>query len=424
MTTFIGTGTATDYDTAVELATASARSQALETYGPNAEFYGVDDLFVKFDDAPGGGVLYRARFTLKAREGVVPPPVVDPPDTPIVEPPIVENPEPPVPPDPPPEPPLPPPTEKPEPPPDTPVVVVPPSPAEDPESRNEVASVQSGKKNNAQGQQVIADRNNTPGSADWRVKISLAKGSTYLYNAGNQGSDAGILKPLAVTQGVVFPYTPSIETNYTAKYDPYDLTHSNYKGYFYRSSSVGEIQIKGTFTAQDTKEAEYLLAVIHFFRSVTKMFYGQDPQRGAPPPLVFLTGLGQYQFNNHPCVVSSFNYSLPTDVDYIRAHGFNKIGLNLENRRDQSSGPTLTGSLAVVNRLFNNFLTPGGEPKIPSPLNILQNNNNTNSVNSTYVPTKMEISVTLLPMQTRNQISQQFSLQGFANGQLLKGGFW
>jgi hypothetical protein len=47
-----------------------------------------------------------------------------------------------------------------------------------------------------------------------------------------------------------------------------------------------------------------------------------------------------------------------------------------------------------------------------------------NSVNSTYVPTKMEISISLLPMQTRNQVSKQFSLEGFAQGRLLSGGFW
>jgi len=29
-----------------------------------------------------------------------------------------------------------------------------------------------------------------------------------------------------------------------------------------------------------------------------------------------------------------------------------------------------------------------------------------------------------LPMQTRSQVSQQFSVKGFANGDLIKGGFW
>jgi hypothetical protein len=36
----------------------------------------------------------------------------------------------------------------------------------------------------------------------------------------------------------------------------------------------------------------------------------------------------------------------------------------------------------------------------------------------------MEIVITLLPMQSRTQVSQQFNLQTFANGQQLKGGFW
>ena len=37
---------------------------------------------------------------------------------------------------------------------------------------------------------------------------------------------------------------------------------------------------------------------------------------------------------------------------------------------------------------------------------------------------KMEIAITLLPVQTRTQVSQQFSLKKFASGDLLKGGFW
>ena len=43
---------------------------------------------------------------------------------------------------------------------------------------------------------------------------------------------------------------------------------------------------------------------------------------------------------------------------------------------------------------------------------------------STYVPTKVQLTLTLLPMMSRQQVSQQFSLQKFANGNLLKGGYW
>lgn len=275
---------------------------------------------------------------------------------------------------------------------------------------------------NAQKQATLQARQNQPSSADWRVRLQLAPGADYLYSAPNPG----ILAPLAKTDGVVFPYTPSIETSYQSKYNQSDLTHSNYRGYFYQGSYVDHVNIRAVFTAQDTAEASYLLAVIHFFRSVTKMFYGKDQQAGTPPPLVYLSGLGQYQFSNHPCVVSNFNYSLPSDVDYIRANGFNNIGIDLLNRSPQSSGPSFGGFLGGIlsKKLGNNGLSLGGLKKVPSQSTVNQNVNTNNSTNSTYVPTKMEISIQLLPIQTRNQVSKQFSLENFANGNLLKGGFW
>lgn len=284
---------------------------------------------------------------------------------------------------------------------------------------------------NAQQQQTLRARQNRASQGDWRVRIHLAAGSNYLYNApaGKVGGvdlpGPGILAPLALTDGVIFPYTPSIETSYQAKYQNVDLTHSNYRGYFYQSSYVDTITVRGTFTAQDTKEAQYLLAAIHFFRSATKMFYGQDQQAGTPPPLVFLSGLGQFQFNKHPCVISNFNYSLPNDVDYIRADGFNNYGINLENRRTLSSGPSLGGALGfLANKLGANGLFPGGLVQIPTQGAVVSSITNTTNTNSTYVPTKMEISVQLLPIQSRAQQSQQFSVKAFANGNLLKGGFW
>ena len=205
--------------------------------------------------------------------------------------------------------------------------------------------------------------------------------------------------------------------NYKANYNPLDLTHSNNRGYFYQNSYVDAITINGTFTAQSTFEAEYLLAVIHFFRSVTKMFYGQDTERGSPPPLVYLTGLGEYQFNRHACVVQNFAYTLPPDVDYIRARSVGQAGLNLTTRRDrQSQAPVNTG-FSVLNRLQTAFLSKGAENKKPSPASL-------GIDSASYVPTKLDIQLSLLPMQSRSEISQQFSLKGFANGDLLKGGFW
>ena len=268
----------------------------------------------------------------------------------------------------------------------------------------------------AQKQAVLAAQKKMANNGDWRVRLSLAPGATYLYNAPSPG----ILEPLKVTDGIVFPYMPKIETNYKAEYDTYNLTHSNYRGYFYKGSYTDAVSLTATFTAQDSVEATYLLAVIHFFKSITKMFYGQDAERGAPPPMVYLTGLGQYQFSAHPCLVNNFQLSLPNDVDYIRARSVNINGANLLTRRTKQDLPTnpVSGAVQRLQNLFSSQrINKGAIDARPAPPTLGLNQ-------PTYVPTKMDISLTLYPIQSRQQVSRQFSLKGYANGDLLKGGFW
>ena len=149
------------------------------------------------------------------------------------------------------------------------------------------------------------------------------------------------------------------------------------------------------------------------------MFYGQDVQRGSPPPLVYLNGYGDYQFSEHPCVVSQFNYTLPPDVDYIRAQSTLQSNTNQLNNRLRNSIANNPLSYSV-NRMLNSGLISGAldfRPTTPGSGNLATGT-------PTYVPTKMEISITLLPMQSRAQISNNFSVKEFANGNLLKGGYW
>jgi len=274
----------------------------------------------------------------------------------------------------------------------------------------------------AQNQQTNASlaQATFPQNNDWRVTLRLAPNANYLYKAGyskDNPNGPGILAPLAVTNGVVFPYTPAISTAYKADYSSYDLIHSNYRGYFYKNSYMDQITMNATFTAQSTSDAQYVLAVIHFFRSVTKMFYGQDAQKGSPPPLVFLSGLGDFQYNNHPCLVSQFNYKLPADVDYISSGTPNNLGLNLAPLQNLFS-TTINSFGPTAQRLAQAFLPPGAQNALPAPLQQLINSN------PTYVPSKIDIDLILYPVQTRQQVSTQFSLKNFASGQLLRGGFW
>ena len=279
---------------------------------------------------------------------------------------------------------------------------------------------------------------------DWRLRLSLAPDFTYLYKLGSQ-SAAGILYPLSLTDGVIFPYTPKIDTTYSADYESYNLTHTNYTGYFYKSSHVAPINISCDFTAQTQSEADYLLAVIHFFRTVTKMFYGQDqaPVAGTPPPLCYLNGYGAYQFNQMPVLVSSFSYNLPDNVDYVRAGSNQYSGGQVSLASIKNSTPSTQGGIfnAVASRLLNSGLSGlsslfgssstvnsitgtavSGSTASGSPTNI--------TGAPTYVPTKMSISITLLPVISRNRQATIYSTTNYGTGAGIAapsdglGGFW
>lgn len=275
----------------------------------------------------------------------------------------------------------------------------------------------------AAGAATAQDQANFTARSDWRVRLALAPQSNYLYNDPNPG----ILAPLSKatgTDGVIFPYTPQINVTYAANYDPTTLVHSNYKIFQYNSSSIDSVTISCEFTAQDVFEANYLLAVIHFFRSMTKMFYGKDtdPKNGTPPPLCYLYGLGGFQFDALPLAVTGFNYSLPSDVDYIKTTGASPAGTT------QPSVTKTASSKTSSQARLGTQATPGGKAPGPSYPTSPQAADNP----ATYVPTKIQISITCLPIMSRNQVSNNFSLKDYASGELLRGtkstrkggGFW
>ena len=263
--------------------------------------------------------------------------------------------------------------------------------------------------NNTRATATKDDSANFQQKPDWRVRLSLAPNANYLYKVPK--GKAGILEPLQATDGVIFPYTPAVSVAYSAGYDPSELIHSNYKVYQYKGSSVDTVSISCDFTAQDTTEANYLLAVIHFFRSVTKMFYGQDqnPNNGVPPPLCYLSGFGAYTFDAHPLVVTNFTYATPTEVDYIRAGSqTNQPGVNIA----QQNSTVNTFNSSTTRTAMN-----GLSPKVP---NFSTQNSMINS-EATDVPTKIQLQITCIPIVTRNDISNKFSLKEYATGELLRG---
>jgi hypothetical protein len=151
---------------------------------------------------------------------------------------------------------------------------------------------------------------------DQRVKLTLPREAQALRAIYR---DSLVLQPLNQQDvyGIIFPLTPTILLNHTASYNPLAATHSNYPAYAYQNSEVQSFTISADFPVQNSQDARYWVATLHFLRSVTKMFFGKSPQAGNPPPVLHLNGYGDYVFKNVPVVVTNFTTELTNTVDYI-----------------------------------------------------------------------------------------------------------
>jgi hypothetical protein len=149
------------------------------------------------------------------------------------------------------------------------------------------------------------------GEQDWRVRLSLPTQYRSMFGKND------LLGPLLDTNGLVFPTNPTVLVSQEANYNSLHPVHTNYPFWAYQNSQVGQITVTANFPVQNSLEARYWVACIHYLRSITKMNYGTGPGAGEPPPVVKFNGYGDYVFKNVPVVVTSFQFDMPQDVDYI-----------------------------------------------------------------------------------------------------------
>jgi len=131
-------------------------------------------------------------------------------------------------------------------------------------------------------------------------------------------SGPGVIGVLKQFGGIIFPYTPTISFDHSATYNGLNPVHSNYTQYFYKNSSVSNINVTAKFSAQNEGEAAIILGIIHLLRALTKMRFGPDSDRGSPPPVCRFDAYGPYMLKNIPVTVTNFRHELPDGVDYIQ----------------------------------------------------------------------------------------------------------
>lgn len=251
---------------------------------------------------------------------------------------------------------------------------------------------------------------------DWRVRLSLPNWLSF--------KNSPVLKPLKDAGGLIFPYTPTVQMKSAANYQPEAITHNNYAFTTYKNSNPGTIQITAPMNVEDSDEALYWIAAVHYLRSVTKMFSGYDPKAGNPPPLVFLNGYGNYVFKNIPVVVTAFDCQLPNDCDYISTEVVGSMISNITNITDSVEGlaGTIGGAIPGLSGITSTISSiAGGVGQVSNLLGDF-NVGGTTSGGLAYVPTKSSFTVTLQPVYSRTSI-RQFSLDQFVTGGYLNNYF-
>ena len=243
---------------------------------------------------------------------------------------------------------------------------------------------------NAQGMfDKVNIQRGTGKDVDWRARLRPKFGGRDLFwrgaleiestQEGRRGDMENIdylLRPLYQTGGLVWQYTPNIFYGGSVNYASQEFQGSNYPLNVYVNSQPPEYPIIAQFTANTIDEARYLLGVMHFIKIATKSYFGDaavtDGLYGTPPPVLLFEYLGEHGFNKMPCIITQYSINLQNDVDYI---------------------PVVTSVAGSGNE------------------------------ETTFVPTKSEISITIKPQYAPHKLRKRFDLREFTTGKNYRHGF-
>jgi hypothetical protein len=199
---------------------------------------------------------------------------------------------------------------------------------------------------------------------DQRLRLAHLPG----YQVSGGSPYSGIQQPLAATNGLMFPYTPTVQFSQEVDYAHLAMVHSNTDYYSFTRSQNSTFSITAKFTVQNQSEGQYVMAAIQFLRTVSKMNFGQnDTNAGLPPPILTLSGYGTYMLNGVRVFLKSHSYSFEDNMDLVKV---------------------TVGSGTV------------------------------------YLPALFTVSLSLVVQQTPRAMRQDFTLDKYRDGSLLASGGW
>jgi hypothetical protein len=133
--------------------------------------------------------------------------------------------------------------------------------------------------------------------------------------------------------------------------------------------------------------------------------------------MVFLDGYGSHYFPHVPCVISSFQHVLGSEVDYIQVP-ITTTTLEEVNVMNDNTNIGHVQLSAEEQKYVPSLLQ--SQPSNQSPAQQLTKMQFQNITTNTRVPTTSTITITLKPVYSRKGLHERFNLNKFAAGTLLQ----
>lgn len=126
---------------------------------------------------------------------------------------------------------------------------------------------------------------------------------------------------------VVFDIMPTIQESRSASYTPMDIVHHPGEILKYKNTAARSWSVSGRLISRTVEEATKNRKIINMIRAWLMPFYGEGTNKsdaaylGAPPPILTLSAYGVAVIGPVKCVLESYDWTWPNDVDYIPATG-------------------------------------------------------------------------------------------------------
>jgi hypothetical protein len=226
---------------------------------------------------------------------------------------------------------------------------------------------------------------------DWRARLQVMRANKDSFFPDSLVK-TDILSPLKPDRGIMFHYQPSIFIAFSATYDTQQFQGTNYPLHTYMMSSPPTIPLQVQYSVTTQEEARYLLAIMHFLKVTTKANFGEaavsSNKFGAPPPVLEFSYLGPHGYDRVPVVINDVNFIMENNVDYIP----------VQHNIIKTNGKFVSA--------FKTQTTTDGTTE----------NNAGEAAGVTYVPTDLQMTITLMVQYSPRRQRRLFDLDQMKKG--------